>query len=123
MTYRVIITGSREWSDKDKVCADILALLDIHGDDLVIVHGKCPTGADKIAEEFCDELNITQEKYPANWNRYGNAAGPIRNRKMVSLGADVVLAYPLGKSSGTRGCMELAEAAGIEVLDRSAQPC
>jgi hypothetical protein len=35
---------------------------------------------------------------------------------MVSLGATLCIAFPLGASEGTRGCMRLAEAAGIPVL-------
>lgn len=117
--YRVLITGSREWTDRKKIEADILALHDLHGDSLVIVHGDCPTGADKMAKEFCLIMDIEQEPHPADWDTYGHAAGPIRNAKMVALGADVCVAYPLGNSRGTRGCMALADAAGIEVLDRN----
>lgn len=38
-----------------------------------------------------------------------------RNAEMVNLGADVMLAFPLGQSAGTGGCMRLAEAGGIPV--------
>jgi hypothetical protein len=37
---------------------------------------------------------------------------------MVSLGADVCLAFPLGASPGTRGCMNIAERAGIHVINK-----
>jgi len=36
---------------------------------------------------------------------------------MIDLGADVLLAFPIGESAGTRGCIALAVAAGIPVLD------
>lgn len=115
--YRVIVTGSRDWVDRKAVEARLLALHDLHGNDLVVVHGDCPTGADRIAKEFCEQMGITQDPHPADWDTHGKAAGPIRNKKMVDLGADLVLAFPLGVSRGTRGCMGLAKNAGIKVLD------
>jgi hypothetical protein len=36
---------------------------------------------------------------------------------MVDLGADLVLAFPLGKSEGTRDCIRRATAAGIHVRE------
>lgn len=114
---RVLITGSREWTEREAVEEPLLAYYMFYGDNLVVVHGDCPTGADRIAKEFCDEMDIKQDPHPANWNRYGRSAGPLRNQKMVGLGADICLAYPLGKSQGTRGCMKLAREAGIPVVD------
>ena len=96
---------------------DIQGLLDEYGNDLVIVHGGCPTGADKIAHDLCRQLNIREEVFPAQWDTFGKAAGPKRNAFMVSQGADLVLAYPKGVSRGTRHCMSVARKAGIEVID------
>jgi hypothetical protein len=60
-------------------------------------------------------LGFTAEPHPADWAQHGKAAGMIRNREMVALGADVVLAFPLGRSPGTRGCIRTAEEAGLTV--------
>lgn len=69
------------------------------------------------AEELRDnkKFDIEIESHPAEWGKYGDAAGPIRNAKMVSLGADVCLAFQKGNSSGTAGCITLADKAGITV--------
>lgn len=48
-------------------------------------------------------------------NDFCPAAGPLRTRDMVALGADLVLAFPLGPSRGTRSCMRLARQAGLSV--------
>lgn len=90
-------------------------------DGAVVVHGDCPTGADRYASEWCREarfngLHVIEEAHPADWGKHGKAAGPIRNQQMVDLGADVVLAFPLGESRGTRHCMAAAEKAGIPVI-------
>jgi hypothetical protein len=56
-----------------------------------------------------------QEIFPADWERYGKRAGPIRNAEMVKAGADVVLAFPLPGGRGTQHTIRLAREAGIPV--------
>jgi hypothetical protein len=43
---------------------------------------------------------------PADWANHGKAAGPIRNRKMLDLKPDLVLAFhaDLTNSKGTKDC-------------------
>jgi hypothetical protein len=75
-------------------------------------------GADYIADVLARQMGADVEPYPVPkeaWRRLGKAAGPIRNKVMVDAGADICLAFPLGESRGTRGCMELADAAGIPI--------
>lgn len=48
---------------------------------------------------------------------YCPGAGPRRNAAMVAKGADQVIGLTLGASYGTRGCMRLAKAAGINVSE------
>lgn len=118
MIKRILITGSRDWTDTRAIADALLDLNDwypIDWDEVVIVHGHCPTGADHIADVFASSYNIRVERHPANWGLHGKAAGPLRNKKMVDLGADIVLAFPKGKSKGTRGCIKLAEEAGLTV--------
>ena len=63
---------------------------------------------------------------PADWGRYGDAAGPIRNREMLdyllqaqTLGYRVgVLAYPAKRSHGTWDMVRQAESAGVPVIVR-----
>lgn len=120
--FRILVTGSRAWTNVDVVEAHLASAIYQHV-PAVIVHGGCPTGADAIAGNWArryDYLGLTEETWPADWSRHGRAAGPIRNAAMVAAGADVMLAFPLGASRGTRGCMRLAEAAGIRVVDCTA---
>lgn len=82
-----------------------------------MVHGDCPTGADFYAREFCERHpEVTEERYPALWDKYGKAAGPIRNGTMCNLGADVCLAFPREGSRGTIDCIQRAKTVGIPVI-------
>lgn len=112
---RILITGSRNWADAEIIDR---ALRNLHqvNPDAVLVSGACPTGADHLAEEMWKSWGGTVELHPADWDRYGKAAGPRRNQEMVDLGADICLAFPLTDSRGTKHCMGAAKKAGIPVL-------
>lgn len=81
--------------------------------ELVIVHGGCPDGADRIADDIATALGLPIERHFANWHIEGRPAGLLRNARMVALGADVCLAYIHNRSRGATHCADLAEKAGI----------
>ena len=69
----------------------------------VVIHGACK-GADVLAGQAAHILDIQVEEYPAEWGRYGRAAGPIRNQQMLDEGRpDCLLAFhsDIRKSKGT----------------------
>lgn len=115
---RILITGSRAWPDPQAVYDALNAAYREHG-PFTLVHGDCSTGADFYAHEWVRVggafLGCTEQRYPASWEAYGKAAGPMRNRHMVADGADLVLAFPLPSGSGTHHTIWLAERAGIPV--------
>ena len=114
-TYRVLITGSRHWTDEQAIEAALLsATANRPGKSITVVHGGA-SGADRLAGRLADEWGMNVEVHPAEWDKHGKAAGPIRNQKMVDLGADVCLAFPMRGSRGTKHCMEAAHRAGIPV--------
>lgn len=118
---RVLITGSRDWDDWATLSAALTeewnAVEWRHGSftqkDVVFVHGDCPTGADRMADGWCFRMDIEPERHPADWDRYGKAAGFVRNAGMVDLGADVCLAFIKNESKGATMTAELALKAGI----------
>lgn len=129
MTLRILVTGSREFTAKRAIARALIDVIDKHGahlivqdehgpkllwDQITVVHGAA-RGADRIAGHIAAVWGMQVEEHPADWDQHGKSAGPIRNKKMVDLGADVCLAFPLGRSIGTRHCMRLAQAAGISV--------
>ena len=112
---RILVTGSRNWDDLETMI-EALAPYDDYKGTKVLVHG-CAKGADTMAAYIALSLGWEVEGHPADWDTHGKAAGHIRNHQMVKLGADVCLAFPLGESRGTRGCMKAAEKAGIKVIN------
>jgi hypothetical protein len=123
-TYRVLVTGSRDWADYAAVMAVLDAVAAEHP-ELVVVHGHCPTGADRYADVWAQMAGLRPERHPADWARHGKAAGFRRNAEMVGLGADVCLAFigpctsktcrvpPPHGSHGASHTAGLAEKAGI----------
>lgn len=115
---RVIICGSRTWTDVEA----IRALLKTLPPDTVIIHGAAP-GADTIAGHEAHALGFEVEAHPADWERRGRAAGPIRNREMLDSGVDRVYAFRTdGRSPGTDNMVRQAAAARVYVEVRHDVP-
>jgi hypothetical protein len=112
--YRVLVTGSRTWEDREAILFE-LAGLTLQHPGAVIVHGACPKGADTLAASCARDLGLAQEPHAAEWEKYGKRAGFRRNAEMVALGADVCLAFIRDHSPGATHCAGLAAKAGIPV--------
>lgn len=95
---RLLITGSRthQWTpyDSHALLIAVQEIVEKTQKNPVIVHGGA-TGADTEAALHGQHLfNLQAEVHRADWKKYGRAAGPIRNKQMVELGADLCLAFP-----------------------------
>jgi hypothetical protein len=121
--HRVLVTGSRNWEEHtviwDKLDFEANRAWQ-SGLRVIVVHGACPSGADKQADDWVRERThagwpVEAEPHPAAWSTLGARAGPTRNRYMVSRGADVVLAFILDESAGASGCLKEARKAGLLV--------
>lgn len=119
MTHRILITGSRTWTDRAAIAQAISDYLQSRRTSIggawpppIIVHGGA-RGADQLADAVACNWGWTPERHPADWNRHGRSAGFRRNANMVALGADVCLAFIRDDSAGASHTARLAEAAGI----------
>lgn len=108
---RVLVTGSREWTDRAAVFRALEHAWCAYGQPTV-VHGAAE-GADEIAQEWADLRGVGYEAHPAR----DHATPRDRNQYMVDLGAGLCLAFALRWASGTGMCARMARRAGIRVVD------
>lgn len=120
-TYRVLVTGSRDWGDAPTLVATLEAEFErsrSDGSRLVVVQGGA-AGADTMARTWANrKYGVDCETHEAEWRPHGiynPQAGLVRNRLMVNLGADLCLAFIREGSRGATHCAQLAEEAGIPV--------
>lgn len=118
---RIIIAGSRKFNDYSKMLnkldelgTHLLATMD----DIEIVSGHA-SGADTLGERFAKAYHYPLKIFPAEWDKYGKAAGPIRNEQMAKYAAEadrgMLIAFPIGESRGTKNMIKLAKQYGLEV--------
>ncbi len=111
---RVLVCGGRDFDDFKIINEELTWLAGAHTIE-AIIHGGA-RGADTLAGEWAKLSRIPVEVYRADWEAHGKAAGPIRNRKMLTNGKpDFVLAFPGGR--GTANMVEQARTAGVTVKE------
>lgn len=113
MTFRVLATGGRNFTNVDQVRSVLTELAGQHP-TAILVHGDA-RGLDRLAASIALDIGWQVEPHPADWQRNGRGAGPIRNQEMVDSGADLCLVFSGG--NGTADCRRRAVKAGIPVLD------
>jgi hypothetical protein len=113
---RVLVCGSRTWEDYESI---FLALRKV---ELVcnieaVIEGEA-RGADILSRIAAEHLHVPVMPFPANWDKYGRSAGPIRNTQMLREGKPkLVLAFTtdLESSRGTRNMVYQAREAIVPV--------
>jgi hypothetical protein len=109
---RVLICGDRRWADE----AAMKRFVDRLPADAVVIHGAAK-GADRMAGRLAQQRGLEVVEFPADWKRYGRAAGPVRNKQMLEVKPDLV-AYAhddLETSKGTKNMVKQAQEAGVAV--------
>lgn len=108
---KLIIAGSRNFTDYERLEKEVIKFLkynrEYQGEPIEIISG-CARGADKLGIQFGEKFGLEIHKMPADWNAHGKAAGHIRNREMAKIGTHCICFWD-GKSSGTKGMIELAK--------------
>lgn len=108
---RVVVCGSREWSDWSL----LEAALSILPPGSQVVHGGA-RGADRMAGSVAHRLGHFVAWMPADWERYGRSAGMRRNEQMLEcVRPELVIAFWDGSSLGTKNTINRARRAGIRV--------
>lgn len=109
----VLCCGDRNWKHWPSIWSALRGL----GPLTVIVHGGAG-GADRMCGYVGKQLGYEVVEHFAEWGLYGNAAGPIRNQKMLDEHrVELVLAFhdDISTSKGTADMVRRARAVRIPV--------
>lgn len=103
---RVIIAGSRDFTDYEMLKRCVEQAIEENKLDITeIVSGKA-RGADTLGEQYAKEKGIPVRGYPADWDKYGKSAGYIRNEQMGKY-ADFLIAFWHPASKGTTNMIKI----------------
>lgn len=127
MSERVLICGDRNWTNFEVILRELSRVQLDRGVE-VVIEGENGTyagfppnrrvvkGADLMGRAAAERLGIPVLPYAADWRKHGKAAGPIRNRQMLTEGKPtLVLAFHdfLDASKGTKDMVNAARNAGV----------
>lgn len=118
----IMVTGSRSWKYKPFLW-DILdqykRVVENLGCTLIVIQGGAE-GADNFARQWCNnrgvltaEINLRSQRF---WQRYGRAAGHVRNAAMLHFEPEVVIGFNMG-TPGTRGTLAAANSRKIRTME------
>lgn len=116
---RIAVFGGRDLRCSVQIRSALDGVLAKHG-PFIVVHGACPTGADKIASQWARWRGLPEEPHPADWQVHGRRAGPLRNEVMARSGLDGAVAFPGGR--GTADMLKRCVAAGVPVWRPAIRP-
>lgn len=109
MILKIVIAGCRYYNNYNEAKEYIdFCIREIKKNNtIVILSGGC-RGADAIGERYAIENGYEIRRFVANWDKYGKAAGPIRNEQMAK-DADYIICFWDYKSRGTKSMIENAK--------------
>lgn len=110
----ILVTGSRNFSQDARGYLNFLTQAlpqyfipsDISQNISVaptLIHGGA-RGADTAFGQAAAERGWTVQSYPADWSKYGRAAGPLRNTDLVNQDPDLAIVVLAKDSVGTKDC-------------------
>jgi hypothetical protein len=112
MASSILVCGGRDYRRSDLVLLALDVLHDL--EPIALLINGMGGGTDAHARLWARLHAVPVERHPAKWNRFGLAAGPIRNSEMIDRRPTAVVAFPGGR--GTAHMVSIAERAGVPVL-------
>ena len=91
-------------------------------ESIEIVEGGA-TGIDFLAKSYAISKNIKRKEFPADWDKHGRAAGPIRNKQMAEY-SDILIAfrYVDNPSRGTENMIRQAKENNLKIIIVNIRP-
>ena len=107
--FKLIVAGGRDFSDTELFLKTMQQVEQELAEYSVSLVSGMAKGADMMGYLFAREHWITCHEFPADWNKYGKAAGFRRNQEMAIF-SDGLVAFWDGKSHGTKHMIETMKA-------------
>jgi hypothetical protein len=109
---KLIIAGGRDVTEFSFLKAALMesGYWKQYGKSIEVVCGMAK-GADLLGKKFAEKNGLVVYPFPADWETYGNRAGPIRNAEMGAFAKKhegALLALWDGKSKGTKNMIDWA---------------
>ena len=115
---KILICGDRNYTNYDSILYSITKISLKNKLSSVIEGGA--KGADRLGRQAAQAIGVPEIiTFKADWEKYGKAAGPIRNRQMIKEGSpNLVLAFHsnISNSKGTKDMIFAANQAGIPIF-------
>lgn len=129
MIVRVLVAGSRKWSDADRVRTmihdyavdfKIANMIDARNKipPFVIVRSDAPGAVNRVVSDIVRRgmfgaPDVTEEVFEADWLNDGKLAPGLSNERMVKAGADVAFIFIRNESHDALDVLNLVRAARI----------
>lgn len=108
----IVVTGGRDHDDEQYVHD---CLTSIPFEITRLVHGDA-RGVDTFAKNWAIIQGVPHTPYPADWDGYGVAAGPVRNEQMIEEEPEIEFCIAFDGGTGTNDMVRKCRKAGIERL-------
>lgn len=117
MSYYLIVAGSRNFNDYEKMCLYLDDLLEYVEPNVTIISGAAK-GADTLGERYANDRGYGIIRMPADWNKEGRRAGWLRNNamadKVIQHGYGGCACFWDGKSPGTKMMIDICNKKNID---------
>lgn len=105
---KLIIAGGRDFKDYNLLEIEVKKFIVESSiknkNEITIISGKA-LGADLLGERFASKYGFNLLEFPADWDKHGNCAGPIRNAEMAKVASHCIVFWD-GQSRGTANMIE-----------------
>lgn len=115
-TIRIAVTGGRAHTPSPVEMDSFWRIwrgLATEGHPIELLHGDA-RGVDRYVAQQARQRGIKVRAFPADWNKHGKAAGPLRNRQMLQQ-AHALIAFLQESGPGTASAIRIAEDLGITI--------
>lgn len=107
MKLAIVGTHQIDESEENYQRMRTIVIQNMRGDRVSEIISGGAKGIDTMAERLAKEFKVPMKIFPAQWDKYGKAAGPIRNKDIID-SCDECIAFPDQASRGTINSIKLA---------------